>query len=41
MNVTATDRPARRYQLDSALGRLTPAQRAQRGKAARADGAAR
>jgi uncharacterized protein (DUF2252 family) len=31
------DRPARRYRLDSALGRLTPAQRAQRGKAARAD----
>ena len=37
MNVTTADRPARRYQLDSALGRLTPAQRAQRGKAARAD----
>jgi hypothetical protein len=37
MNATTADRPAPRYQLDSALGRLTPAQRAQRGKAARAD----
>jgi uncharacterized protein (DUF2252 family) len=32
----APARPAHRYQLDSALGRLSPAERAERGKAARA-----
>jgi uncharacterized protein (DUF2252 family) len=39
MSVTTADqaaRPAQQYQLDAALGRLTPAQRARRGKAARA-----
>jgi uncharacterized protein (DUF2252 family) len=39
MNVTTAVRPgrtARRYQLDTQLGRLTPAERAVRGKAARA-----
>src|SRR5258708_18868502 len=33
----APQRRARRYQLDAALGYLTPAERAQRGKAARAE----
>jgi uncharacterized protein (DUF2252 family) len=43
MSVTAAAKPARpvqryqRYQLDSALGHLTPAERAVRGKAARAE----
>jgi uncharacterized protein (DUF2252 family) len=40
MNMTVAEAPARRmyrYHLDSALGHLSPAERAQRGKAARAD----
>ena len=40
MSVTTAARPARpvqRYQLDTALGHLTPAERAVRGKAARAE----
>jgi uncharacterized protein (DUF2252 family) len=40
MSVQTTEAPPRgiqRYQLDSGLGRLTPAERAARGKAARAD----
>jgi uncharacterized protein (DUF2252 family) len=40
MSVSTATRPTRtapRYQLDSALGRLTPAERAVRGKAARAE----
>src|SRR5258708_8742160 len=40
MSVTAAGRPARttqRYQLDTELGHLSPAERAMRGKAARAE----